>query len=268
MPPEGTHSAGEPTVAALVSIGRHPASGRARRAGQDARALEMALGVAAAIVVHAGAVDADGEAALRGYLGMGIDALDLLDQPAIADAVPALAEHLRRRGVGLVFTGSRAEVGESSGLLPYLLAERLGWPVVAGVAAVESLAADSVTLLQALPRGQRRRVSVRLPCVIGVDDAAPAPRQSAFAAARRGRIERIPVADPVLDDAASDWETAPARKRPRRLKLVRASSARERFRAAAAKAESAGGRVLTDVSPEQGAEAIYQLLREEGVLRR
>ncbi len=32
-------------VAILVSVGRHPASGRARRAPSDARALELAFGL-------------------------------------------------------------------------------------------------------------------------------------------------------------------------------------------------------------------------------
>ena len=41
----------------------------------------------------------------------------------------------------------------------------------------------------------------------------------------------------------------------------------ERMKAATAKASGGGGQVLKDVSPQAGAEAIFKLLLEEGVLR-
>ncbi|MFG6176661.1 electron transfer flavoprotein subunit beta [Halomonas sp. THAF12] len=255
-------------ITVLVSVGRHPTTGRARRADQDARAVELARGVADARVqlLHAGGKEADSESALRGYLGMGFDALTLVEQPEGADTLPALAEALREAPPQLVITGERAEQGEGSGLLPYLLAERLGWPVVSGLAAVESVENGVATLLQALPRGQRRRLKVRLPAIVTVDGAAPAPRQSAFGPARRGHLAAVP-SGVTVDEAWASWETQPARKRPKRLKIVKAASARDRFKAAAAKAEGGGGQVLTDVTAEQGAEAILKLLKEEGVLR-
>ncbi|NVZ75656.1 electron transfer flavoprotein subunit beta, partial [Pseudomonas gingeri] len=75
-------------VISLVSIGAHPTSGRARRAEQDARAVELGLQLAGddLQVVHAGDV---AEPALRAYLGMGLDELRVLEQPAGADALPA-----------------------------------------------------------------------------------------------------------------------------------------------------------------------------------
>ena len=42
---------------------------------------------------------------------------------------------------------------------------------------------------------------------------------------------------------------------------------RDRFKAAAAKAEGGGGQVLAGLSAQAGAEAILKLLREEGVVR-
>lgn len=256
-------------VTALVSVGRHPVTGRARRAEYDARAVELGLslvGDGSLRLVHAGECSSEAEAALRGYLGMGIAAVDVLHQPAGSDIVPALEAWLRDQGPRLVLCGARGETGEGSGLVPFLLAERLGWSIVCGLAAVESVDGDTMTVLQALPRGQRRRLKVRLPAVVTVDAAAQAARQSAFGPARRGELKRFDVAV-APDHAATGWTTAPARKRPKRLKIVKATSARDRFKAAAAKAEGGGGQVLTGVSPQEGAEAILKLLREEGVLR-
>ncbi|MCP1313520.1 MULTISPECIES: electron transfer flavoprotein subunit beta [unclassified Halomonas] len=255
-------------VAVLVSVGRHPLTARARRADQDARAVEMALTLenAAISLLHAGPDDPERQQALRGYLGMGLETLDLLEQSAEADVISVLVEELRHRAPQLILTGSRAEAGEASGALPFLLAEALGWPIITGLAAVEKVENGTAVVLQALPRGKRRRLRVRLPALATVDASAPPARQSAFGPARRGAFEHQTRPSEV-DEPLSAWQFQEARKRPKRLKIVKASSARDRFKAAAAKAEGGGGQTLADVTPEQGAEAIFKLLKEEGVLR-
>jgi electron transfer flavoprotein beta subunit len=252
-------------IVTLVSIGAHPASGRARRAEQDARAVELGLRLPGARlqVLHAGDPRED---ALRGYLGMGLDEITVLEQPAGADALPALAEHLAGAGAHLVLTGSQAETGEGSGMLPFLLAERLGWPLVTGLAEVEKIEGGSAQVLQALPRGQRRRLKVRLPFVASVDSAAPAARQSAFGPARRGRLEAFEV-EVVEDALLAEASLQPARPRPKRLKVIKAGTGAERMKAATAKAAASGGQVLKDLPAEAGAEAIFKLLLEEGVIR-
>jgi electron transfer flavoprotein alpha/beta subunit len=81
-------------IIALVSVGAHPTSGRARRAEQDARAVELGLNLAGnkLEMLHAGNPD---EEALRAYLGMGLDEMAVLEQPPGADALPVLADYLR-----------------------------------------------------------------------------------------------------------------------------------------------------------------------------
>ncbi|WP_417705319.1 electron transfer flavoprotein subunit beta [Pseudomonas sp.] len=262
-------------IVALVSVGAHPTSGRPRRADQDARAVELGLRLSGPNLagpnlagqnlqlLHAGDPQAE---ALRGYLGMGLEQLDVLEQPEGADALPLLVDYLQGSRTQLVLTGSQAETGEGSGMLPFLLAERLGWPMVVGLAEVEKVENGVAQVLQALPRGQRRRLKVRLPCVASVDNAAPVARQSAFGPARRGQIEAHEVTvidDPLLAEASLQ----PAKPRPKRLKVIKAKTGAERMKAATAKASGGGGQVLKDVSPQEGAEAIFKLLIEEGVLR-
>lgn len=251
-------------VMTLVSVGAHPVTGRARRADQDARAVELGLRLAGKELqlLHAGDPQAE---ALRAYLGMGLAGMTVLQQPPQADVLPVLNRYLRHADIQLVLTGSQAETGEGSGMLPYLLAEQLDWPLVVGLAEVESVTEGVAQVLQALPRGQRRRLKVRLPFVASVDNAAPEARQSAFGPARRGQLQRqeaTVVEDTLLEEA----QLQPARPRPKRLKVIKAKTGAERMRAATAKA-STGGQVLTGMAPEQGAEAILTLLREEGVLR-
>lgn len=257
----------------LVSLGRHPLTGRPRRADHDARGVELALGIesqhanARLELVHAGSCSTDSETALRSYPGMAsLPSMTLLEQEEGADVIPVLGDYLAQREPQLVLTGCRAECGEGSGLLPYALAERLGWPVVNNLAAIEHIENGVATVLQALPRGQRKRLQVRLPAILSVDSAAPAPRQSAFGPARRAQFDAQALASEP-DTELAQWSFSAARKRPKRLKIVKATSARERFKAAAAKAEGGSGQVLDGVSADQGADAILKLLNEEGVLR-
>jgi len=252
-------------IITLVSVGAHPTSGRARRAEQDSRAVELGLRLAGERLqlLHAGDPQ---EEALRAYLGMGLAELSVLEQPQGADALPALADYLGESGAQLVLTGSQAETGEGSGMLPFLLAERLGWPLVVGLAEVERVEGGVAQVLQALPRGQRRRLKVRLPFLASVDNAAPTARQSAFGPARRGLVQAKAVTV-VEDELLADAQFQPARPRPKRLKVIKAKTGAERMKAATAKASGGGGQVLKDLSPEAGAEAIFKLLLEEGVLR-
>ena len=252
-------------VISLISIGAHPTSGRTRRAEQDARAVELGLRLVGdnLQVLHAGEAQ---EPALRAYLGMGLNELHILEQPPGADVLPVLAEYIRHSPAQLVLAGSQAETGEGSGMLPFLLAEQLGWPLVTGLAEVESLGNGTALVLQALPRGQRRRLKVRLPFLATVDNAAPKPRQSAYGPAQRGTLA-VEDVEVVADELLTGQALQPAKPRPKRLKVIKAKSGADRMKAATAKASGGAGQVLKGLTPEEGAAAILKLLIEEGVVR-
>ena len=249
------------SVAVLVSEGRHPASGRVRRADCDARALELAMGVpdAALTVLHAG--DAKSPA-LRSYLGMGAARLDVLAMPHTADPTTALTGYLADQKPDLVLAGRRAEYGEGSGFLPYRIARDLAWPLVSDACAI-TVEGDRVTIIQALPKGRRRRLRVPLPALVTVGPAAPPARQSAFAKARRGQI----VATPVSAEPATDpWLAGPARPRAKRLQPIDPNaSAEERLRAVT-ELKSTDGEVVTGLTPEAAAERLLAHLVASGAI--
>jgi electron transfer flavoprotein beta subunit len=249
-------------IAVLLSIGRHPASGRSCRADRDARALEMALNLGPAVRLHAIHAGDPDEPSLADYLGMGIDSLTVLHQPARVDVVAALAAHLAILKPALILAGSAAEQGEGSGMLPYLLARRLGANLLSAIAEME-LGQERIDALQALPGGRRRKLRAPLPCLVTVDRAAAAPRQSAFAKARRGRIQRLDF--PAGPPEALDAREIPARPKPRRLKIVTGATAAERQRAAT-EMQAGHGKLLIHPPAEEAARAIYDYLQEEGIL--
>jgi len=117
-----------------------------------------------------------------------------------------------------------------------------------------------------LPRGQRRRLKVRLPFLATVDNAAPKPRQSAYGPAQRGELAAHDV-EIEHDELFTGALLQPAKPRPKRLKVIKAKSGADRMKAATAKASGGGGQVLKGVSAEEGAQAILKLLVEEGVVR-
>ncbi|WJY16127.1 hypothetical protein PCO82_05535 [Pectobacteriaceae bacterium CE90] len=86
-------------ITALVSVGKHPGSGRVRRAEQDARAVEMGMTLAfnGLEVLHAGNPY---DEALRSYAGMGISSLRVLSMEAQGDAVQVLSHYLKKKSSG------------------------------------------------------------------------------------------------------------------------------------------------------------------------
>ena len=248
-------------VIVLVSLGRHPVSGRRRRASLDARAVGLArsLGGAAIDLVHAGR---DAEPALRDYLGMGVARMGVLTITANDDIVPPLLAYLESRPDALVLAGERTESGEASGMVPYLLAERSGRPLVPGAADL-TLDGDDVHVAQGLPGGRRRDVGAPRNAIVTVSPAAPEPVPVAFGQARRGIIEATPSQSTPY---ALDGRWQPAKPKPRRLKIVGEGSAAERMRAATQMVQGRA-ELLDHPEADDAAEAIFDYLMREGIVR-
>jgi hypothetical protein len=88
---------------------------------------------------------------------------------------------------------------------------------------------------------------------------------SAFGPAQRGQIRTIAV-DPLsrVLSIPPDWLERPARVRPRRLQRVQGSAA-ERLRSIQVVRAGSGARRI-DADPVQAAQAIWQYLREQGLV--
>jgi electron transfer flavoprotein beta subunit len=257
-------------IAVLVSIGHHPVARKPRRAELDARALALAVqaGASAVVALHAGPAD-PARLILRDCLGMGAEELVILDMPPDADPLPALLAALRNKPPEIVLAGTQAEAGEGSGMVPIWLAERLGWPFVANIVAIETTQNGSAVVVQALPGGRRRRLVVQLPFIASIGPAGPAPRLSAFAKARRGKVTVLPV--DAARDPRHDWPARPARPRPRRIAApVASGNAASRLDAilSAGRGTASGNKALVDLTPEAAAGAILDFLAREGLLPR
>jgi electron transfer flavoprotein beta subunit len=245
------------SVALLASVGRNPVSGQPRASRNDVVALELARGLAdiSLTVFHAGPGD---RVALTDYLAYGAPGIVQLE----GEVLPSLVAHLA--GVDLILCGSRAETGEESGMLPYLVAERLGRPLVPQAIGV-SLAEGQAEIEQFLPKGARRRVAVPLPAVVVVHPLAPVAPRYAHARKSLGRITKTTGVGTAA--VTPDWplETASALIVP--LKAVRREAGHTRMLSAIASA-SKGGTILNEGDAADKARAILSYLRRHGLTGR
>ncbi len=252
-------------VAVLLSVGSHPASGRARRAPLDAQALELALRMTESgqtARVHALHAGDPSQPALRDYLGMGLDRLEVLETAPGADPVPALIARLRELSPAIILAGSSAEGGEDSGMVPYLIAQALNRTLIPDIVAID-LTAPEAAITQALPRGQRRLVTAIPPLVATLHGSAHAARQSAFARARRGTIETRPAAAVHPDGFLAECTVRPWRARPKLMCVQRGGSALDRMKAAT-ETKTGQGRLMVQPTPDEAAAAIYDCLIQQG----
>jgi electron transfer flavoprotein beta subunit len=202
------------SIVVLLSAGRHPVSGRARRAVADARALELALQLSPYCRgLHVGSPD---DPALPTYLGMGLSEITVVPAEPGADLAPPILEVVQDWKPDLILTGTAAETGQSSGMLPYVLAKALGWPIVSSISSARP-EIDGLRLSRLLSPNRQRELGVKFPLIASVGSAGPVPRMSALAKARRGTI-RVCAVDAPVDALAATWSPVPSRFRPKRMR--------------------------------------------------
>jgi electron transfer flavoprotein beta subunit len=244
-------------IAALVSIGQHPNSGAARHCRNDSLAMSVGLNLAESEsaqmqVLHAG--DAQNPA-LADYLALGAPQIEVIETET--DIVENLAENLEN--TDLILTGSRAESGDASGLLPYLLAAKLNVPLVANALEIK-LVADGIEILQFLPKGKRRLVNVQLPAVVVVHPLADVDLHYAFAQKIAGKIVALPALKST-NTGKIEEQTKRVNRKPIKLKAPEHKSGHERLLAAIS-SENKGGAVVNEGNSVEKAQVILDYLRE------
>ncbi len=178
-------------------------------------------------------------------LGHGLDRLVHLALPEGTDPVPALTYALRAEGLALALAGPRSVGGDETGLVPYWLAEWLGWEIAGGAVAL-TRTGDNVEVTEALPRGARRVLAASGPLMVVAHAGAPAPAPYAYARERRGRVERREANS--MPDAPGMPDGVEERPLRRRAPIV------------ADAARGAGTRLVAP-APEEAARAILAELR-------
>ncbi len=246
-------------VAVLVSAGKHPTSGQARHCRNDSLALQIGLNLSENLrVLHTG--DAN-NSALQDYLALGARQIEVM--PTTENIVENLAKQLE--DTNLILTGTRAENGQDSGLLPYLLAAKLNLPILANALEITPHA-DKLEILQFLPKGARRRVTVKLPAVVAVHPLAAVELHYVHAQQRAGRITILPANNTNSNKSANSpqWRTETARK-PIKLIAKTAQTGHERLMVAISN-KAKGGAVVNEGNNVEKAQVILRYLREHQLI--
>lgn len=260
-------------ITALVSAGRHPVSGEPRHCRNDSIAMtigfkltnslnEVSANASKFKVLHAGN---PGNSALTDYLALGASQIDVIPMAANTDIVDSLAAKLVN--IDLILTGSRAESDQDSGLLPYLLAAKLSIPLVANALAITPTA-NGIEILQFLPKGKRRSVTVQLPAVVVIHPLAPVELRFAYARQIMGAISQQPTPGTIVaakGTNALQWQTQAYIRKPNKLKARENKSGHARMLSATV-SENKGGAVVNDGNSVEKAQVILGYLREHRLI--
>lgn len=253
-----------PSVAVLVSAGRHPSSGKPRACPGDAVVLALGRKIAgeALHVIHAGS---PGEPALADYLALGAGKVEVLPLQEGGDAVPALVSCLDRFDV--ILTGLSAERGEGSGVLPYAVAKSLGRAIASNVIEAK-VSCGEIQVRQFLPKGKRRSLAVPMPCVITVHPLTTLRLGYAYARRHAGTVSTIdPSGDGVVSapSVPNPWTLQPANRQLVRLRAADKKPAHARLQSAIAP-QSKGGVVVIEGSNDEKAKAVLDYLRDHRLI--
>ena len=251
-------------IAVLVCAGQHPVSGQPRYCRNDGLALTLGLNLASTVqVLHAGTAS---NPALLDYFALGATQIEVV--PNSGDMIENLAAQLT--DANLILTGTRAENGEDSGLLPYLLAAKLGLPLVTDALTITTrdnqLQEKQLEVLQFLPKGQRRRVLVSLPAVVAVHPSAAVALHFIYARKNLGSINALAASNTIARTTqyTKQWR-ASATRRPIKLVAQTAQTGHERLMAAIS-SKANGGTVVNEGNNVEKAQVILRYLREHQLI--
>jgi len=238
----------------LLSCGVHPRSGAAMPVPVELQAIALARRLGCEVVgIHAG----QGGAEIEDCLGHGLDQIILLSIDRSDDALAAVAAEIKVQQPHLVLAGRRGQGGADTGMLPYLAANACDMVIAADAVAL-AMEANGLAVVQALPRGTRRRLLVQLPAVVTVHESAPPALPFVYRERLSGKIvEKAGVSAP---SPKPKFEVRPYRRRP---KLIGdpGGTAEERLRAATEQ-KSAGGKLMVHPAPAEAAVAILEFIRQ------
>jgi electron transfer flavoprotein beta subunit len=251
-------------IAVLLSAGLHPVSGLPVLPTLEAQAVRMALAHGEVVGVHAG----PSSASVADAFGHGLARLIHVATGKDDDPASALAAALAEWRPDLVLAGRRGQGGDETGLVPYAVAAALKAPLAPDVVAIAPGDCEGeIALEQALPKGARRRLVVRLPAVVTIHPGAPAPQAFAYGMARRGVVTEAKGPLRPAPENACPVEERAYRRRPKLMRNAPApGSAAERLATATGVADAGAGRLLVDPAPDEAARTILAYLREIGVL--
>lgn len=239
----------------LLSGGIDPVSGRPAPVPGEIRAIGLAraLGVTQMIGLHAGPASP----VLSEYGGYGLT--HILCLKGEANPVQALADAVKTHPLfadgepDLVLAAARGRGGSDTGLLPYQLAQALGWPIASDIGGtMEQPTVGQLALAQFRARGAIKPVSVALPCVVTVPETARCVPAFVFARQRETWVDEQVI---TVHPASAEEEAGMLRAYRRRPKLISGASK-----------DSGGGQLMVDPEPYEAARAIVAHLRALGVL--
>jgi electron transfer flavoprotein beta subunit len=231
----------------------HPRSGAPMPVPVELQAIALARRLGCEVLgVHA----EHGGPAIDDCLGHGLGQIVFLHIAVGDDPLAALTAEVAAQKPDLVLAGRRGQGGADTGVLPYRLANACEMPIAADAIGL-AVEAGGLAVVQALPRGARRRLVVRLPAVVTVHESAPPALPFVYRDRLLGKIvEKEGVSAPA---AEFEFETRPYRRRPKLIGET-GGSAEDRLRAATEQ-KSAGGKLMVNPAPAEAALAILDYLR-------
>ncbi len=223
------------------------------------------------------------EEVLAHYCGLGADeAVHIVDdglERLSPEQVALVLAHLwQAERPDIILCGERCVNGQGTGLVPFVLAAILDWPVLPAAAHI-AWEGPRVTVERVVERGDREVLAADAPAVITVAEAYPLTLYPAVAKARRARVRRLSLADLGLKaeevraagPQVEEVSRKKARPRPRKLYVPPSTMSAAELLAAllsggVQRGRSGGGNKFFEGPPDKAADVILDFLKKEGLL--